>query len=51
MKNVRCNHFMLDIKYNFKRTINFLDIQYEKLIDNEFSLIKVDTRIKTDIKL
>ncbi|MGL5690654.1 MAG: hypothetical protein ACRDD8_07515, partial [Bacteroidales bacterium] len=48
---VRCIHFMLSRKYNFKKTKKIRTHSVQEIIENEYAEIKVDTRIKTDIHL
>lgn len=48
---VRCIHFMLSRQYHFKKTKKIRRHSVQEIIENEFAEIKVDTRIKTDIKI
>ncbi|TBU12610.1 hypothetical protein CWI38_0697p0050 [Hamiltosporidium tvaerminnensis] len=48
---VRCIHFLLLNKYKFKSSKRIRSHSVQEILDNEYAEIRVDTRIKTDVKI
>ncbi|TBU12460.1 hypothetical protein CWI38_0748p0020 [Hamiltosporidium tvaerminnensis] len=48
---VRCIHLLLLNKYKFKSSKRIRSHSVQKILDNEYAEIRVDTRIKTDFKI
>jgi hypothetical protein len=48
---VRCLHLLLANKYGFKRSKKVRGHSVQEIMENELAEIKVDTRLKTDIKI
>ena len=48
---VRCLHFMFSRKYHFSKSRKIRNHSIQEVIENDFAEIKIDTRIKTDIKI
>ncbi|TBU11668.1 hypothetical protein CWI38_1091p0010, partial [Hamiltosporidium tvaerminnensis] len=48
---VRCLHLLLLNRYKFKSSKRIRSHSVQKILDNEYAEIRVDTRIKTDIKI
>ncbi|TBU11242.1 hypothetical protein CWI38_1307p0020 [Hamiltosporidium tvaerminnensis] len=50
-KVVRCLHLLLLNRYKFKSTKRIRSHSVQEILDNEYAEIRVDTRIKTDVKI
>ncbi|TBU11092.1 hypothetical protein CWI38_1390p0010, partial [Hamiltosporidium tvaerminnensis] len=48
---VRCLHLLLLNRYKFKSSKRIRSHSVQEILDNEFAEIRVDTRIKTDVKI
>ncbi|TBU20456.1 hypothetical protein CWI38_0068p0060 [Hamiltosporidium tvaerminnensis] len=48
---VRCIHFLLLNKYKFKSSKRIRSHSVQEILDKEYAEIRVDTRIKTDVKI
>ncbi|TBU20471.1 hypothetical protein CWI38_0065p0030 [Hamiltosporidium tvaerminnensis] len=48
---VRCIHLLLLNKYKFKSSKRIRSHSVQEILDNEYAEIRVDTRIKTDVKI
>ncbi|TBU12064.1 hypothetical protein CWI38_0914p0040 [Hamiltosporidium tvaerminnensis] len=48
---VRCLHLLLLNRYNFKSSKRIRSHSVQEILDNEYAEIRVDTRIKTDVKI
>ncbi|TBU20477.1 hypothetical protein CWI38_0065p0090 [Hamiltosporidium tvaerminnensis] len=48
---VRCLHLLLLNKYKFKSSKRIWSHSVQEILDNEYAEIRVDTRIKTDVKI
>ncbi|TBU13006.1 hypothetical protein CWI38_0561p0040 [Hamiltosporidium tvaerminnensis] len=48
---VRCLHLLLLNRYKFKSSKRIRSDLVQEIIDNEYAEIRVDTRIKTDVKI
>ena len=48
---IKCLHLLLCIKYGIKTSKKLSTHSVQKKVSNEFAEIRVDTRIKTDIKI
>ncbi|TBU11584.1 hypothetical protein CWI38_1129p0030, partial [Hamiltosporidium tvaerminnensis] len=48
---VRCLHLLLLNRYKFKSSKRIRSHSVQEILDNEYAEIRVDTRIKTDVKI
>ncbi|TBU13559.1 hypothetical protein CWI38_0394p0020 [Hamiltosporidium tvaerminnensis] len=48
---VRCLHLLLLNRYNFKSLKRIRSHSVQKILDNKYAELRVDTRIKTDVKI
>ncbi|KAK1350924.1 hypothetical protein LUQ84_000199 [Hamiltosporidium tvaerminnensis] len=48
---VRCLHLLLLNRYKFKASKRIRSHSVQEILDNEYAEIRVDTRIKTDVKI
>ncbi|TBU20928.1 hypothetical protein CWI38_0008p0010, partial [Hamiltosporidium tvaerminnensis] len=48
---VRCLHLLLLNRYKFKSSKRIKSHSVQEILDNEYAEIRVDTRIKTDVKI
>ncbi|TBU08003.1 hypothetical protein CWI36_0196p0050 [Hamiltosporidium magnivora] len=48
---VRCIHLLLLNRYKFKSSKRIRSFSIQEILDNEYAEIRVDTRIKTDVKI
>ena len=50
-EGVRCLHLLLLNRYKFKSSKRIKSHSVQEILDNEYAEIRVDTRIKTDVKI
>ncbi|TBU07020.1 hypothetical protein CWI38_2467p0010, partial [Hamiltosporidium tvaerminnensis] len=50
-EEVRCLHLLLLNRYKFKSSKRIRSHSVQEILDNEYAEIRVDTRIKTDVKI
>ena len=48
---VRCLHLLLATRYGFKRSLRIRSHSVQEVMDNQNAEIRVDTRVKTDVRI